>query len=115
VKRASALVIVTAMSAAVVILALGGSTHSASAAACNTDARTVETAVAALSTEYPDLTPTRALLTGTAAGGPYLSAWPAPRSDFAISLDHTGAVMVSVPASAPPVPYDTANPCGQAK
>jgi hypothetical protein len=59
--------------------------------------------------------PTPALLTGHADGAPTLGSWPKGGTHYAIRLNGAGQVMVSVPAHAPAVSYDTANPCGAAR
>jgi prepilin-type N-terminal cleavage/methylation domain-containing protein len=74
-------IVVMGILAAVVIFALGGVSGTSQVAACNTDAKTVVTAVAAFEAggnAASLLTSANAsgLLTGTADGGPYLQTWP---------------------------------------
>ena len=113
-------VLILAILAAIVMFAIGSFTGDAAVAACNTDAKTVESAVSAYYVQngtypssYRDLIPAGAT---SANGGPYLHAWPSNAPYYAISLDPTvpGRVDVSVPATATPVDYDTDNVCGRA-
>lgn len=114
-KRAVGLFGAVALSAAVVLFAFGGATGKSAAAACDANAKTVESAVSMFQTEHSDVIPTSALLTGHADGAPILTSWPSGGARYAISLNPAGAVMVSVPAKATALSYDTANPCGLAK
>jgi hypothetical protein len=73
--------------------------------ACNADAKTVETAVAAyLADGNPVASLTNAagsgVLTGSAAsGGPFLQSWPNNASHYAITFDTTTAGQVDVTPS----------------
>ena len=78
-------IVVLGILAATAIFALGGVTSSAAQASCNSDAKTIEVAVAAFhdnskNTADPNGWPTSAAqLTDPAAdnyGGPYLTTWP---------------------------------------
>jgi len=103
-----------ALSAVVAAFALGGSTGESAAAACNANAKAVETAVSMFQIEHSGMTPTSALLTTTANGGPILTSWPNGGTRYAITLNPEGQVMIAVPTKATAVPYDQANPCGKA-
>ena len=69
-KRAVGLFGAVALSAAVVLFAFGGATGKSAAAACNANAKTVESAVSMFQIEHSGVTPTAALLTGHADGAP---------------------------------------------
>jgi hypothetical protein len=114
-KRAVGLFGAVALSAVVVLFAFGGATGKSAAAACNADAKTVEAAVSMFQIEHSDVTPTSALLTGHDDGAPILKSWPSGGARYAITLNPAGDVVVSVPAKATAVSYDTANPCGTAE
>ena len=103
-----------ALSAAVVLIAFGGATGKSAVAACDANAKNVETAVSMFRAEHSNMTPTPALLTGDADGGAILKSWPNGGTRYAITLNRAGNVMVSVPAKATAVSYDSANPCGAA-
>ena len=85
-------IVILGILAAIVVFALGGVTGKSSVAACETDASTINTAVAALEASNPQLGAGTSSLTawsadimGTAnpvdagftiAGGPFLQTWP---------------------------------------
>jgi prepilin-type N-terminal cleavage/methylation domain-containing protein len=71
-------IVVMGILAAVVVFALGGVSSTSQVAACNTDAKTVQTAVTAFVANPANSTiaPTSTLLTGSTDGGPYLQTWP---------------------------------------
>src|ERR1700733_1524915 len=76
-------IVVLGILAAVVVFALGGVTKSSAVSACNADAKTVQTAVAAYQAQggtAASLTSAAGsgiLTTNTAGiGGPYLQSWP---------------------------------------
>ena len=97
--------------AAVVVFALGKVTSQSAVAACNADAKTVETAMAAYNAEMGG-TPTvtaEALTTGTT---PYLKSFPSSPY-YTISIVN-GVVMVAAPPTTPAAAFDTADPCGNA-
>jgi len=100
--------------AVVIMLGLGGVTGKSAVAACNSDAETVETAIAAFHIDNPTLAPTPSLLTSASRGGPFLASWPKNGSHYSISVTSRGTVMVSAPAAAPARDYDTHNPCPSA-
>ncbi len=94
-------IVVLGILAAVVVFALGSVTSSSAVSACNADAKTVQTAVAAYNANNG--TPLAAgaagqtALTSTANGGPYLQSWPSNSgTNYAISLDGTTAGQVDV-------------------
>jgi general secretion pathway protein G len=87
--------------AAVVIFALSGTNASAAVAACNADAKTVQTAVAAFTAQNGSVPTQQSQLVG-----PYLRSWPAS-SYYTITLSSTGDVLVTAPASGSPVSYST--------
>jgi hypothetical protein len=113
-KRAVGLFGAIALSAAVVLIAFGGATGESAVAACNANAKSVEIAVSMFRVEHSNVTPTSTLLTGDTDGGPILKSWPNGGPRYAITLNRAGDVMVSVPAKATAVSYDSANPCGAA-
>ena len=115
-------IVVIAILAATVIFALGGIQGSSAKAACNSDAKSVETAVAAFhaypqgSGGYPADVPT---LAGTSNGGPYIQNVP-NSTHYQISVGGTtdGTVSVATPKAGggwnTPVAYDQTgqpNPC----
>ena len=118
-------VLILGILAGVVMFALGTFTSKSAVAACQTDVKTAQTAVAAYyvtNGAYP--TVTTDLTTGTNAaglpdGGPYLHAWPSNTPYYTITLGGTtgttfvpdGTVMVQAPSSAAPVSADTAGAC----
>ncbi len=89
----------------------GGAAAKTASMACNSDAKAVELAVSEFELDNPTLNPTPANLAEPTNGGPFLDKWPNNGVHYAISLSSRGAVMVSVPAGARAVSYDTANPC----
>jgi hypothetical protein len=114
-KRVAAFIGVIAMSAAVVAFGLSAMTSKSFVSTCNTDAQTVETAVAVFQTENPNVAVTSKLLTGQTDGGPYLASWPNNGgTHYAITVTPSGAVMVSAPSTASPVRYTAAKICGGA-
>ena len=106
-------IVVLGILAAVVVFALGGVTGQSAVAACQADAKTVATAVAAFQADNPGGTPTSALLTGTTDSGPFLQSWPANSgANYTIGLDGTAAGNVTVTVSGATVNYsvETASP-----
>jgi prepilin-type N-terminal cleavage/methylation domain-containing protein len=87
-------IVVLGILAAVVVFALGGVTGQSAVSACQADAKTVETAVAAFQADNPGVTPTQALLTGTADSGPFLQSWPSNSTYYAITMS-SASVMVT--------------------
>jgi general secretion pathway protein G len=108
-------IVVLGVLAAVVVFALGGITSSSAQSACNSDAKSVETAVEAYKAfpgngnVYPA---TQGVLTQTSPaipGGPYLRTWPSS-THYAITIvASTGEVDVSATGvgAATPTNYDT--------
>lgn len=97
--------------AAVVIFSLGGVTAQASVSACETDGKTVETAVAAYEAQSGDVPPA-SLSVLTQGSNPYLQSVPSSPY-YSYSLVN-GVVMVSAPPSATPVNFNDANSCSGA-
>jgi prepilin-type N-terminal cleavage/methylation domain-containing protein len=112
-------IVVLGILAAVVVFALGSVTGSSAKSACNSDAKTVETAIAAYQANNgTSVAPTSTLLTSTATtGGPYLKSWPSNSSHYTIAIGAaTGAANDEVdiypgtstsPAASNYVKYDT--------
>ena len=77
-------IVVLGILAAIVVFALSGVTTQSSAAACQSDAKTVGIGVAALQAENPTTTPATSavwktdLLGNTLQGAPFLQSWPTP-------------------------------------
>jgi prepilin-type N-terminal cleavage/methylation domain-containing protein len=104
-------VVVLGILAAAVIFSLTGVTNQGAAAACSSDASTVQTAVQAYDVQtggFPAVTP--ALL--TAAPTTYLHTFPTS-ADYTISIQ-SGIVMIAAPRSATAVPFGTPNACAGA-
>jgi type II secretory pathway pseudopilin PulG len=98
-------ILVLGILAATVIFDLGNTTSSAASAACNSDAKTVKTAVMAFKYNpkntgfvWPQASPAgNAQLLAPAAsgyGGPFLSTWPST-SHYSIAIDANGNVLVN--------------------
>ncbi len=106
-------IVVLGILAAIVIFSLSGVTGQSKAAACNSDAKTVEIAVDAFNAENGAFPANQASLlqaSGAGAiGGPYLHQWPGTGNGYAITIDGAGGVYMNGAA------YDTsgggANPC----
>jgi prepilin-type N-terminal cleavage/methylation domain-containing protein len=79
-------VLILGILAAIVAFAVGAFTSSSAVAACNTDAKTVESAVAAYQATNTGQIPTSGLLTSTGNGGPYIHNWPGNSAYYVISL-----------------------------
>jgi general secretion pathway protein G len=97
-------IIILAILAAIVVFAVGTTTGNSKAAACNADAKSVETAVEAYKAQggaYPSVgTAGQAQLTATGgSNGPWLRQWPVATvttNGYAITLDPTTAGQVDV-------------------
>lgn len=111
-------IVVLGILAAVVVFALGGVTSQSASAACNADAKTVETAMAAYNAQngaYPSSNITDTASAVTAGMQPYIRSWPSNSPHYAIKwVAASNQVQVAVPATGTFVDYDTANPCGSA-
>jgi prepilin-type N-terminal cleavage/methylation domain-containing protein len=113
-------IVVLGILAAVVVFALGGVTGQSAVSACQADAKTVATAMAAFQADNPGVTPTSALLTGTADSGPFLQSWPSNSTYYTISITSAGVLQVT-PANGTAVAYSaetgtglTSGGCGAA-
>jgi general secretion pathway protein G len=92
-------IVVLGILAAVVVFALGGVTGQSAVAACQADAKTVATAVAAFQAYNPGVTPTSTALLTTASTykGPFLQSWPSNSgANYTIGLDGTTAGNVTI-------------------
>jgi hypothetical protein len=111
-KRVAGFIGVLGMSAAMVVLGVGGMEGKGLKTACNADAAAVDNAVVAFHAENPGITPTPRLLTSHSDGGPFLTSWPNNGGTiFSVSVNAAGKVMVSAPSTARAVPYNPANGC----
>jgi prepilin-type N-terminal cleavage/methylation domain-containing protein len=79
-------IVVLGILAAVVVFALGGVTGQSAVAACKSDAKTVETAVAAFQADNPGVTVTSTALTSTANSGPFLKSFPSNSTHYYIGI-----------------------------
>jgi prepilin-type N-terminal cleavage/methylation domain-containing protein len=84
-------IVVLGILTATVIFSLSGVTSKSANTACLSDAKSVQTAVAAFQTDNPGVTVTSVLLTGTADSGPFLYGWPSNPSHYFIGLAETSA------------------------
>jgi prepilin-type N-terminal cleavage/methylation domain-containing protein len=111
-------IIVLGILAAIVIFSLTGVTGQSEVAACNSDAKTVQTSVAAYQAENPGALPAGfgfGNLTGTvpdpSGHGPYLHAAPTAtlgKNGYQVTLDATTLGQVDVQTNGGgPTPYDT--------
>jgi prepilin-type N-terminal cleavage/methylation domain-containing protein len=97
-------IVVLGILAAVVVFALGNVTSKSAVSACNADAKTVETGVAAYQADgnaASALTTANGsgLLTNTSAsvtGSPFLQSWPSNASHYTVSFDATTPGQVDV-------------------
>ena len=112
-------IVVLGILAAIVIFSLTGVTGQSQQAACNSDAKTIETAAAAYQAEVGSPASTIAQLTATSVtDGPFLHAAPTAtvsQNGYSIqpTLGANGAPMIVVGTNAA-ANYDTNNPCGSA-
>jgi general secretion pathway protein G len=89
-------VIVLGILAAIVLLGLSGATAQSAVAACNTDAKSVSTAVSTYEANNNDnVPPSIAALLANTRGGPYLKSAPAD-VDYLVMLDSSGDVVVAL-------------------
>jgi prepilin-type N-terminal cleavage/methylation domain-containing protein len=93
-------IVVLGILAAVVVFALGGVTGNSAISACNADAKTVETAIAAYQAEGNPIsalvgTTGQSILTTSApttvTGSPFLQSWPSNPSHYTITLNSATA------------------------
>jgi general secretion pathway protein G len=120
-------VLILGILAGVVMFALGTFTSKSAVAACQTDVKTAQTAVAAYyvtnngayPTTYADLLPSGAT---SVNGGPYLHAWPSNAPYYTITLDVIAPIVTASPVPgqvdvisgtnvAPGVPADDPTVC----
>jgi general secretion pathway protein G len=98
-------IVVLGILAAVVVFALGGVTGTSVVSACNADAKTVQTAVAAYQAQN-STSPAAISTAGTGDGylvPTYLQTWPQNTgSNYAISVLAGGQVQVTVASTATP-------------
>jgi len=117
-------IVVLGILAGVTVFALGGVTSQSAVSACNTDAKTVDVAVAAYNAQTGGtVAATQALLAPplspatTVAGATfYLQSWPTS-SHYAISLVSGVVNVQSLTPAVAATPYDNAatNPCAGVK
>lgn len=113
-------IVILGILAAIVVFALGGVTGKSSVAACETDASTVNTAVAALEASNPALGASTTALASwsadimtsnnvdgsyTITGGPFLQTWPSGNS---------GTYLVTIATGTKGDPSTASLPSGQA-
>ncbi|MGA8297302.1 MAG: prepilin-type N-terminal cleavage/methylation domain-containing protein [Acidimicrobiales bacterium] len=99
-------VLILGILAAIVAFAVGAFTSTSAVAACNTDAKTVESAVAAYEATNTGQIPTSADLTSTAKGGPYIHNWPSNSSYYTVGLSSdTVTVGLNVTDAAAKAPH----------
>jgi prepilin-type N-terminal cleavage/methylation domain-containing protein len=94
-------VLILGILAAIVAFAVGAFTSTSAVAACNTDAKSVESAVAAYEASNNGTVPTAANLTSTANGGPYLHNFPSNSSYYNITIGTSGAVNIYLTTTDP--------------
>jgi len=102
-------IIVLGILAAIVIFSLTGVTGQSKQAACNSDAKTVETAVSAYFAETGNQPADFAALTATGGHGPYLRTAPSAtvaNNGYAVTLGASNGI-VSVTNGTTTVNYDT--------
>jgi prepilin-type N-terminal cleavage/methylation domain-containing protein len=97
-------IVVLGILAAVVVFALGGVTGNSAISACNSDGKTIQTAIASYQAQVGSLPTTQAALTGTStvngvSYGPYLQSWPSNSPHYTFTLSSAGALMVQAPSS----------------
>jgi prepilin-type N-terminal cleavage/methylation domain-containing protein len=94
-------IVVLGILAAVVVFALGSVTNKSAVSACNADAKTVESGVAAFNAQVGVLPSTTTQLTsaytsGSSTYGPYLQSWPSNSgANYTFSLTSAGVLQVS--------------------
>jgi type II secretion system protein G len=104
-------IVVLGILAAIVIFSLTGVTGQSRAAACTSDAKTVEIAVDAYNAENAGFPANSAsLLSAAATGGPYLHQWPS-NTGYTVSIDGNGGVWVNTGSGFASYDQGGANPC----
>lgn len=91
-------IVVLGILAAIVIFSLTGVTGQSKAAACNSDAKTVEVAVDAYNAEIGTFPiDSTSLLSGAVTGGPYLHSWPGNNNGYSVTINtaQDGSVYVN--------------------
>jgi hypothetical protein len=88
-------------------------TSSSAVADCEADGATVSVALAAFHAQNPKVTPTEALLTGHADGGPYVQSWP-HQSHYKFTLTSVGQLRIAAPPQVLSVPYTGPSSCAAA-
>jgi prepilin-type N-terminal cleavage/methylation domain-containing protein len=90
-------VLILGILAAIVAFAVGAFTSQSAVAACNTDAKSVESAVAAFQSTNAGASPqTTGALESSNSGGPYLHAFPKNTSYYTVKVSTAGTVYVSL-------------------
>jgi prepilin-type N-terminal cleavage/methylation domain-containing protein len=95
-------IVVLGILAAVVVFALGGVTGQSTVAACNSDAKTVSTAVSAYEASPPSGIAAGTIPTLSQLVPNYLKSLPAVNSSYAITVDASGNVNVALGAATDP-------------
>lgn len=88
-------IVILGILSATIVFAVGGMTSKSASAACQTDFATVTTAVDAFQAQNPGVALTTAALTGTALGGPYISAMPSNGSHYTFGIT-SGALTLAI-------------------
>jgi general secretion pathway protein G len=97
-------IVVLGILAAVVVFALGGVSSKSAVASCNSDGKTVQTAIASYQAQTGSLPTATSSLTSavTVNGlsyGPYLQSWPSNSPHYTFTLSSAGALMLQAPSS----------------
>ncbi len=79
-------IVILGILSATIVFAVGGMTSKSAKAACETDYATVSTAVDAFNAQNPGVTLTSSALTGSADGGPYISALPSNGTHYTFAI-----------------------------
>jgi prepilin-type N-terminal cleavage/methylation domain-containing protein len=88
-------VLILGILAAIVAFAVGAFTSQSAVAACNTDAKSVESAVAAFEAANSGTPPaTTGALEASTSGGPYLHIFPKNVGYYHVGMDASGNVLV---------------------
>ena len=104
-------IVVLGVLAAVVVFSLGGVATSASVAACQSDVKTVETAIAAYNAQTGG-TPVVTTSLLTSGSHPYVTSWPS-NSGYTVTLSG-GTLYVQTPSDASPVLASQSGSCAGA-